>query len=119
MTSQKLKEFLDFVDECFELNTLAKNCIDTEEKRQLDLLHAIEFSESTRERNKLSTKLYKCRNERRKYKDLFETTDDIVQFFQDPTHKKTLDKMKQLLGQVRKVEKYHQTRTYIPRVQEE
>lgn len=54
--------------------------------------------------------------ERRKYKDIFEETDDIVQFFKESQHKKTLDQMRQLLGRVRKVEKYHGNRIYIPRV---
>ena len=118
MTSENLKAFLDFVDECQELNTLAKNSISTEEKRQQDLLHEIEFETNTRERNKLSTRLHKCRIERRKYKDIFEETDDIVQFFKEPQHKKTLDQMRQLLGRVRKVEKYHENRIYIPRVKD-
>lgn len=32
--------------------------------------------------------------------------------------KKVLDQMGQLIGKVRKVEKYHENRVYIPRLQE-
>ena len=37
--SEKIKEFLDFVDECKNLNSLARERISTEEKRTQDLLH--------------------------------------------------------------------------------
>ena len=56
--------------------------------------------------------------DRRKYKDIFEETDDVVRFFREPQHKKTLDQMRQLLGAVRKVEKYHENRHYINRIKE-
>mgnify|MGYP000504807012 CR=1 FL=1 len=52
------------------------------------------------------------------YKDLVEETEDLVKFFEEPQNKKTLDKMVQLLGKLRKVEKYHRERTYYPRVKE-
>lgn len=45
-------------------------------------------------------------------------TDDIVQFFNVGPHKRVLDQMGQLIGKVRKVEKYHENRVYIPRLQE-
>ena len=56
--------------------------------------------------------------DRRKYKDIFEETDDVVRFFREPQHKKTLDQMRQLLGTVRKAEKYHENRHYINRIKE-
>ena len=117
--SEKIKEFLDFVDECKNLNNLAREGISVEEKRTQDLLHQIEFENSSKKRSPIDTRLHRCRNARRGYKDLFEETDDIVQFFQDPQHKKTLDQLRQLLGKVRKIEKYHENRVYIPRVKEE
>lgn len=118
MRSEKIKAFLDFVDECMELNSIAKEEISKEEKRQQDLLHAIEFEPNGKKRGPIDTKLHKCRVERRKYKDIFEETDDIVRFFREPQHKKILDQMRQLLGTVRKVEKYHQNRHYINRIKE-
>lgn len=117
-TSENIKGFLDFVDTCYELHSVAVDGISTEEKRQQDLLHQIEFESSSKKRGPIDTKLHRCRNERRRYKDIFEETDDIVQFFQNPQHKRTLDQMRNLLGKVRKVEKYHENRHYIPRVKE-
>lgn len=116
--AQSLKNFLDFVDECHSLNSMAKNGISTEEKRQQDLLHAIEFEPNGKKRGPLDTKLHKCRVARRGYKDIFEVTEEVVKFFRDPQHKKTLDHMRQLLGSVRKVEEHQKNRFYIPRIKE-
>lgn len=81
-------------------------------------LEECKVSDKARERSKLCTQLHRSRLNRRKYKDIFEETDDIVQFFNVGQHKKVLDQMGQLIGKVRKVEKYHENRVYIPRLQE-
>ena len=117
--SGNIKSFLDFVDECHELNSMAAKGISTEEKRQQDLLHEIEFQNNSKKRGPLCTKLHHCRAERRRYKDIFEETDEIVKFFREPQHKRTLEQLRQLLGKVRKVEKYHENRYYIPRLKED
>ena len=114
----KLREFVRFIHECQALNEMAKEGISTEEKRQQDLLHEIEFEPRAKEPSKLCTKLHLSRKERRRYKDIFEETDDIVQFFNTGNHKKILEQMSQLIGKVRKVEKYHANRTYMPRLKE-
>ena len=116
--SEKIKAFLDFVEECRASNEIARNGISEEEKLQQDLLHAIEFESNGKKRSVIDTKLHKCRIDRRKHKDIFEETDDIVQFFKEPSHKKTLEQLRQLLGKVRKAERYHEHRTYIPRAKE-
>lgn len=81
-------------------------------------MHEIEFEPRAKERSKLCTKLHLSRKERRRYKDIFEETDDIVQFFNTGNNKKMLEQMNQLIGKVRKVEKYHVNRTYILRLKE-
>lgn len=118
MVSEEIKSFLDFVEESRKLYTYALEQIKLEEKRQTDLLHSIEFEPSCKERSKISTRLHKCRKDRRRFKDMAEEREEVVKFFQDPQHKKTLDHMTQLLGKVRKVEQYHEKRIYIPRVKE-
>lgn len=112
MNSNKIKEFLDFVDECQNTHDLAFENMKKEDARLQDLLHAIEFETKAKERSKMCTRLHKSRIERREYKNVVELTEDIVSFFQEPQHKKTLDQMRQLLGKVRKVEKYHNDRVY-------
>ena len=119
MTSEKIKAFLDFVEECQELNSMARNGVAEEDKRHQDLIHAIEFEENPDRIAQIGMRIHQNRVERRVYKDLFEVTDPVVQFTQDSQNKKALDQMRQLLGKVRKVEKYHENRVYIPRIKEE
>lgn len=119
LVSEQIKTFLDFVDECRSMHDIAYNNMKQEDARLQDLLHAIEFESNSKERSKICTKLHRSRTERRRNKDIVEETEEIVKFFQDPQHKKTLEQLKQLLGKVRKVEKYHREREYHQRVKEE
>ncbi|MCI8585533.1 MAG: hypothetical protein HFI92_06480 [Lachnospiraceae bacterium] len=118
MESEKIKAFLDFVNESQSCYNLSLESMKNEEKRLQDFLHAIEFETNVKERSKICTKLHLSRKARRGYKDQVEIYEPIVRFFQDSQNKRTLDKLKQLLGEIRRVEKYHRDRTYIPRVKE-
>ena len=117
--SDQIKAFLDFTEECRELNAMARSGVAEEDKRHQDLIHAIEFEENPDRIAQIGMRIHQNRVERRVYKDLFEVTDPVVQFTQDSQNKKALDQMRQLLGKVRKVEKYHENRVYIPRIKEE
>ena len=55
--SEQIKEFIDFVEECREINEIARKGISEEEKRQQDLLHAIEFETSSRKRGAIRYKV--------------------------------------------------------------
>lgn len=88
--SEKLKAFIDFADECDSLYGQAYENMKKEEARTQDLLHAIEFETNGRERSKICTKLHHCRNERRRNKDIVETTEEITKFFAEPQHKRRL-----------------------------
>lgn len=118
MVSEEIKRFLDFVDESRKEYSSAMDKMHLEEKPLQDFLHAIEFEPTAKERSKITTKLHKSRQERRRQKDTVEELEELVRFFQEPQHKKTLDQMTQLLGRIRKVEKYHAERQYKPRVPE-
>ncbi len=117
--SEQIKSFLDFVDECRELNSMAYSGVGEEDRRHQDLIHAIEFEDDPDEIARIGRRLHQSRVERRVYKDLFEVTDPVVQFSKDPQNKRALDSARQLLGKVRKVEKYHENRVYIPRIKED
>lgn len=117
--SEQIKSFLDFVDECRELNSMAYSGVGEEDRRHQDLIHAIEFEDDPDEIARIGMRLHQSRVERRVYKDLFEVTDPVVQFSKDPQNKRALDSARQLLGKVRKVEKYHENRVYIPRIKED
>lgn len=118
VVSDEIKHFLDFINQSQKNYASAIEAMHLEEKRQQDLLHAIEFAPTAKERSKICTKLHKSRQERRRQKDTVEELEELVKFFQEPQHKKTLDQMTQLLGRIRKVEKYHAERQYKPRVPE-
>ncbi len=119
MVSEGIKQFLDFVDENKKIYETALENMKAEEKKLQDFLHAIEFESNAKKRSKICTKLHRSRIERRKYKDIVEEREEIAIFFSDPQHKKTLEQLSQLLGKVRKAEKYHRDRTYYPRVKED
>lgn len=117
--SEQIKSFLDFIDECQKLNSMAYSGVGEEDKRHQDLIHAIEFEHNPEKIAQIGIRIHQNRVERRVYKDLFEITDPVVQFVRDPQNKKALDQMRQLLGKVRKVEKRHENRVYIPRIKED
>lgn len=117
--SEQIKGFLGFVDECRELNSMAYSGVGEEDRRHQDLIHAIEFEDDPDEIARIGMRLHQNRVERRVYKDLFEVTDPVVQFIKEPQNKKALDQMRQLLGRVRKTEKRHENRVYIPRIKED
>lgn len=115
--SDQLKAFLDFVTDACAVYKLYGEYINTEDKLTQDLLHKLELNNLNRnERSKVATQLAINRKNRRYYKDRVEEIEPIAEFFADPVNKKVLDRLKQVLGAVRKQEEYHKTRTYKPRV---
>lgn len=114
--SENIKAFLDFIRECQSEYNSAYETVGTEDKRTQDLLHAIEFEPLAKERSKICTKLKTSRMTRRENKDAVEELEPIVELMSDPMAKKTIDKLTQVLGKVRKVEEYHERRSYTPRV---
>lgn len=118
MRSEYITEFLNLIDRARDEYFVAAQKVSEENKRQQDLLHDIEFTTNSRERNKLCTKLHRSRKERRYWKDIQEETEIIAKFADDATNKGTIDRMKQMLGQLRKMERYHTDRTYTRRIQD-
>ena len=115
--SEYLTEFLNFVAEAQSQYRFCSEEVNNQDKLTQDYLHSLELDGRKRdERSKVATKLAINRKDRRYYKDRAEELEPIVQFFEEPQNKKVLDKMKQVLGIVRKSEIYHKDRKYIPRV---
>lgn len=118
--SEHISEFLNFVAEAKSQYRFCSDEVDNQDKLTQDYLHSLELDGlKCNERSKLATKLAVNRKDRRYYKDRAEELEPIVQFFEEPQNKKVLDKMKQVLGVVRKSEAYHKDRKYIPRVLKE
>ena len=107
--SEYIEQFLNFLADAERVYDLALKEKEEQEKLESDYIH--------RERSKLATQLRNCLRERRKSKDIVEVLEPIVLFKKDDINKKTLGKMTQLLGEVRKIERYHENRHYNKKVQ--
>lgn len=118
--SEYLSEFLNFVAEAQSQYRFCSEEVNNQDKLTQDYLHSLELDGlRCDERSKVATKLAINRKDRRYFKDRAEELEPIVQFFEEPQNKKILDKMKQVLGVVRKSEAYHKDRKYVPRVLKE
>lgn len=116
-SAERLKEFLDFIDQCHAEYQLTYDAVNDEDKRLQDLIHELEFSTNTAEKNRVATRLRNSRRERRRNKDIVKKNELIVEFFREKNHKDTLNKLRQLLGRQRREEEYlASNRVYKPRV---
>ena len=112
-----LQEFLNYIDQCRNAYQLAQGAVELEDKRLQDLLHELEFAENVNEKRRSGTKLQQSRRERRRQKDEVKRLRLLIEFFNDPANKSTLNKMRQLLGRQRKEEEFlNGDRIYKPRV---
>ncbi|MBQ9613251.1 MAG: hypothetical protein IJV14_11805 [Lachnospiraceae bacterium] len=118
-TSEEIKQFLDFIKGCRTKYEIAHEAMRTEERREQDFIHAIEFETHVENRSKTCTKLRACLMERRRNKDIVEELEPVIEYISNPQNKKCLDQLTQILGRVRKAEKYHENRSYHPRVEKQ
>lgn len=118
--SEQITNFLNFIAAAQSHYKFCKEEQEKQEDLTQDFLHSLELDGlNYGERSKLATKLVTNRKDRRYYKDRVEELEPIVAFFSDPQNKKMLDKLQQVLGQVRKQENYHKDRTYTPKILKE
>lgn len=119
-SSEYISEFLNFVSDTQTKHRIYAEAVENQDKLTQDYLHSLELGDlKCDERSKVATKLAINRKDRRYYKDRVEEFEPIVKFFEDPQHKKVLNLMTKVLGDVRKAEGYHKDRKYIPRVLKE
>ena len=79
----------------------------------------MEFASDKAERNRVATKLQNSRKERRKNKDIVKLYERFVRFTEDQSNRRTINLLRQLLGQQRKEEEYLKSnRIYKKRVEE-
>lgn len=82
---------------------------------QNDLVHKIEFKDKTaRERSKTSTRLKKCRDDRRNHKENVELLKKLIEFIDG--NQQLIKKLEKILGNMRKIEETQGKRSYKPRV---
>lgn len=112
--SEYIKLFLDFLKMADSEYAWSAEKEREQDALTQDILHCLELEEmGYHERARLGTYLSKVRRERRKYKDAVEELFPVVRFIQE--NKKLVNAMEQLLGEVRKQEKYHGNRSYHPK----
>lgn len=104
--SEVLSDFLNYIDKCRHDYQTAHDAVGMEDKRLQDLLHGLEFAADENEKRRAGTKPQQSRRERRRQKDEMMRRELVVQFFDDPTPKSTINKMRQILGRQRKQEEY-------------
>ena len=115
-TSEEISKFLSFTRELSKEFEHISNEIDQKEAETQDILHQFEFG-LARDRSRFATKLARIRRERRELKDFIDVNDGIAKYLKDPEFVKVYRRLEQLLGEVRKQEKYVESqRTYRPRV---
>ena len=116
--SEIISTFLALLRNAESSCTSAGDSQHIEDMKTQDILHKLELENvNYKERAKLATQLANIRKERRKYKNEFQEHADIAHFAKD--NEKFIHQLEQLLGNVRKVEKYHAERQYFPRVLKE
>jgi hypothetical protein len=119
--SKQLKEFLRFYNESVTAYNYCTNRLEECDKLTQDLLHKLELDKlTTVDKNKIATQLKYCRQDRRYYKDRVEELKPFMTLFNgddhSTIHNKFINKLQNALGQTRKVEEYHNNRTYNPRI---
>jgi hypothetical protein len=113
MYSIEIERFIKFIKQCQSDYKFHYENVGKRDKDKGDLEHQLELG-SAKERGKTTTKIVKVLKERRTSKDMVELTEPIAKFADE--NKKTIDQLTQVLGQIRKVEKYHGDRSYKPRI---
>ena len=120
--SERISDFLDLMNEvksAYEINLENQR---NEEALTQDLLHKLELEDTPyKERCKIATQLKINRQDRRYYKDVVEEIEPLYNFLYGNiegtnANKKFVERLKQVLGAVKKQEKYHTYRTYVPKV---
>lgn len=113
--SEFIQQAIQFFEQCEKDYRTAYDAVNREDKLTQDLLHAFELDElKAPERNKIGKEISINRKNRRYYKDVVESTEPVLNYIAQ--NKKAVDCLKNLLGELRKVEQYHSKRKYKPRV---
>ena len=114
-----LDDILYAINDLSELKSIYTYCeeqMDKEQQITQDLLHAIEFSNSYKERYKYSTLLHYNRKRRRTYKTAIEVLKPLIEFIDKEDNKKCLNRLSNLLGDRRKFKERTKERVYTPRI---
>lgn len=113
--SEYISEFLNFMNSAVRLCDFCENELVKQDKITQDFLHSLELNElKYADRAKIATQLALNRRDRRYYKDRIEELTAIKTYVNE--NKKVFAELSRLLGAVRKSEKHHIDRVYVPKV---
>ncbi len=116
--AQELENAINFLKRSVSDYGFHGGVVSDREKEISDLQHELELSaKDAKSRTRVSRELQKTLISRRYHKDIEECTGPIDAFMR--SHPKLLNELSALLGQVRKVDEYHQNRHYTPRVRDD
>lgn len=115
--SETIKAFLDLLAESTARLPALKEDLKREDDLTQDLLHIVELEKDYGKRCKVMTRLRQNRKDRRACKDEIEELGVLVEYAEK--NKAAINNLKQTLGDMRKAEKYHEKRSYRPRVLKE
>lgn len=115
LSSLNIEQFLNFLREVEQTYNLYVEYQKEQENLTQDLLHKLELENlKENEKRKLATQLRINRKDRRYFKDKVEELSPIYNFIFE--NKKVFNNLTNILGEVRKQEKYHENRRYFPKV---
>lgn len=113
--SAVIENFLSGLRDIEQQNHIAQTAEQEANDEQQDILHDIELVEHTyHEYARLAKDIVAVRKRRRDAKDVIAPTEIILTWM--AANKPVITSLERLLGEVRKVERGLQTRSYIPRV---
>jgi len=111
--SEQISVFLKFIDSINAEYDRNFQIVGLKDKEGQDDFHNLELGElKYKERAKLATKIQNDRIERRKAKDACAVLEPLCEFLKDESHKRTLNKLRNTLGDIRKIEDRLENRTY-------
>ena len=114
-SSEYISEFLNFTRDLHALFDFHYGAVNDCDCACGDLKHQIELG-PYKDRNKAATDFKKVLQKRRIHKDFVDVNSELVKYFKDPEFVKVYRRLEQLLGAVRKQEKYVEgQRVYRPR----
>lgn len=116
--SEIISAFLKLLDDVPKEYKVACDFVNEKDKEAQDIMHEVELNQlKTNEKAKLMTELQNNRRERRYWKDKVDEYQPLNDYLnQSKELKNIINQLKQILGKVRKAEKYLEERTYKPRV---
>ena len=118
--SEQISNFLSFLTTSQTEYNYSYEEVNRLNKLTQDYLHQLELDNlKCAERSKVATQLAICRKNRRYYKDKVQKLQPLIDFLAEEGNKKVIEKIKRVLGEIRKQEREHENRFYVPRVLKE